>query len=116
MGHNYDAFIIHRPKYLPPSLKGNMNQLNTLHVNEPTNTPRYWNSQPLSVHLKSQTSPPNNSPVILAIMVRLNHYVIDNGNAEVYPSDYSFNLPQTLFHIWVPLQSNQFMMIKCTNS
>ena len=41
-----------------------MNQLTTLHVNEPTDTPGYWNIQPLSVHLKSWTSPPNNSTVV----------------------------------------------------
>ena len=76
-----------------------MNQLNTLHGNEPTDTPRYWNSQPLSVHLKSQTSPPNNSPMVLSIMVRLNHNIIYNGDAEVHPSEYPFNIPQTLFHI-----------------
>ena len=62
-----------------------MNQLNTLHGNEPTDTPRYWNSQPLSVHSKYWTSPPNNSPVILSMMVRLNHHVIDNSYAEVHP-------------------------------
>ena len=63
-----------------------MNQLNTLHGNEPTDTPRGWNIQHLSVQLKYWTFPPNNSPDFLAIMGILNHHVVDNGDAEVYPS------------------------------
>ena len=67
-----------------------MNQLNTLHGDEPTDPLIYWNIQPLSVQLKSRTSPPNNSPVFLDIKGILNHHVVDNGDVEVYPSDYPF--------------------------
>ena len=63
-----------------------MNQLKTLHGDEPTETPRGWNIQPLAVDLKYRTSPPNNSPFSLAIMRILNHHVVDNGDLEVYPN------------------------------
>ena len=43
-----------------------------------------------SVHLKYQTSPPKTSPVVSAILGRLNHHVIDNCDVEVYPSEYPF--------------------------
>ena len=39
IGHKADACSIHRPKLQAPIIKGNMNQLTTLHVNEPTDTP-----------------------------------------------------------------------------
>ena len=64
-----------------------MNQLNTLHGDEPTDPLIYWNIQPLAVQLKSRTSPPNNSPVFLSIVGILNHHVVDNGDVEVYLSE-----------------------------
>ena len=65
-----------------------MNQFNTLHGYEPTDTPRDWNSQPPSDHFKSRTSPPKTTPVVSDIMVRLNNHAIDNGDVEVHPSDF----------------------------
>ena len=35
IGHKADACIIRGPKFLPPSLRRNMNQFNELHVDEP---------------------------------------------------------------------------------
>ena len=48
--------------------------------NEP---PREWNIQPPAAHFKSRNSPPKTSPVISAIMGRMNHYAIDNGDVKV---------------------------------
>ena len=67
-----------------------MNQLNTLHGDNPNDTPRGWNIQPLTVYLTFRNYPPNNSPVFLAIMGILNNHVVDNGDVEVYPSEYPF--------------------------
>ena len=60
-----------------------MNHINALHVNEPNETPREWNIQPLSVHFKFRTSPSKTTPVVLTIMGRLSHHSIDNGDVEV---------------------------------
>ena len=38
--HKADACIIRGPKFLPPSLRRNMNQFNTLHGGKPTEPPR----------------------------------------------------------------------------
>ena len=35
IGHKADAYIIHGPNFLPPSLRRNMNQFNALNVDEP---------------------------------------------------------------------------------
>ena len=67
-----------------------MNQINTLHCNEPTEPPRYLNSQPLSVHIKYGTSTPFKIPMFLANMARLNNHVVDNGDVYLYPSEYPF--------------------------
>ena len=63
-----------------------MNQLNTLHSNEPTEPPIDWNIQTLEVHLKSRTSPHKTIPMVLDIIGMLNHLTIDNSDAEFYPS------------------------------
>ena len=44
IGHKYDACIIRDPKYLPPSLRRNMNQFNALHGDEPKDPPRELDS------------------------------------------------------------------------
>ena len=62
-----------------------MNQFNTLHGEEPTDPPREWNIQPQAAHFKSRTSPLKISPMGSAIMGRINHYDIDNGDIEVLP-------------------------------
>ena len=67
-----------------------MNLLSILHCDEPTDPPIDWNIQPLAVQLKIRTSTPNNSPVFLSIMGILNHHAVDNGDVEVYPSEYPF--------------------------
>ena len=90
IGHKTDACIIRGANFLPPSLRGKMNKFNALRGNEPTKPPRERNSQPPPAHLKSRTSPPKTSPVVLAIMVRLNIHAIDNGDVEVHPSDFPF--------------------------
>ena len=63
-----------------------MNQSNALHSGEPTDPPREWNIQHPAAHFKSRTSPPKTIPVVSAIMGRLNHHTIDNGDVEVHPS------------------------------
>ena len=40
IGQKSDACIIRGPKFLPPSLRRNMNQLNALHGDEPKDPPR----------------------------------------------------------------------------
>ena len=47
-------------------------------------------SKPLIETKIYSNSPPQNSPVVSAIMRRLNHHAIDNGDVEVYPSDIQF--------------------------
>ena len=85
IGHKADTCIIRGHNFLPQSLRRNMNQFNTLNGDEPTETSIYWKIQPPEVHFQSQTSPPKTSPVVLAIMERLNHRSIDNADVEVYP-------------------------------
>ena len=83
IGHNADSWIIHVPKFSPPSLRRNMNQFNVLHGEETNNPLIDFNIQPPEAHFKSRTYPPKTSPVVLYIMGRLNHHVIDNGDVEV---------------------------------
>ena len=87
IGHKSDACIIRGPKILPPSISRNMNQLNALHGDEPKETPREWNSQPLTAHFKSRTSPSRTNHLISAIIGKLNHRAIDNGNVKIPTSD-----------------------------
>ena len=75
-------------KFLPPSLNRNMNKLNVLNGDEPNEQPMEWNSQPTAANSKSRTSPSKTNPVISAIMGRLNHHAIDNGDVEVPNSDF----------------------------
>ena len=86
--HKADSCIICGPKFLPPSLRRNMNQFNSLHGDEPNEPPREWSSQPPEAHFKSRTSTSNTSPVVSAIMGRLNHHAIDNGDVKVPTSEF----------------------------
>ena len=63
-----------------------MKQSNILHGDYPTELTRECNSQPPVAHFKSNIFPPKTSPVVLAIMGRLTHSTIYNGNVEIYPS------------------------------
>ena len=63
-----------------------MNHFNALHCDESKEPPRECNSQPPEAHFKSSTSPSMIISVISAIMGKLNHHVIDNGDVEVHPS------------------------------
>ena len=83
-----------------------MNQLNTLCGDEPTDPPIDCNILPLAVQLKYRTSPPNKSPVFLAIMGIINHHVVDNGDVEVYPSEYPILIYLRLYSIY-EYHSNQ---------
>ena len=62
-----------------------MNQFNELHGDEPDELPREWNSQPPSARVKYRTSPSKPNPVASAIMGRLNHHSIDNGDVKLSP-------------------------------
>ena len=86
IGHKAYSFIIHGPKVLPPSLRRNINKFNALHVDEPTEPPIEWNSQPPEAHFKSRVSPNKTSLVVSDIMGRLNHRAIDNDDVEVLTS------------------------------
>ena len=79
-GHKADACIIRGPKLLPPSLRIKMNQFNALHGDEQKEPPREWNSQPPAAHFKSKSSPSRTNPLVSAIMGKLNHHSIDNGD------------------------------------
>ena len=57
-----------------------MNQFNALHVEEPKDPPREWNSQPPAAHFKSRSSPSRTNPVVSDIMGILNHHAIYNGD------------------------------------
>ena len=64
-----------------------MNKFNELHGNQTDEPPREWNIQPTAVQLKYCTSTPNNRPVVLDLMGRLNHHAVDNGDFDVYTLD-----------------------------
>ena len=57
-----------------------MNQFNALHGEEPKEPPREWNIQPLADNFKSRSSCSRTNSIISAIMVKINHHVIDNGD------------------------------------
>ena len=57
-----------------------MNQFNAIHGDEPKDPPRECKSQPLAAHFKSRSSPSRSNPVVSAIMRKLNHHTIDNGD------------------------------------
>ena len=86
--HKSDACIIRGPKFLPPSIRINMNQFNALHGNEPKEPPREWNSQPPAYHFKSSNSHSRTNPVISDIMERLNHHAIDNSDVNISTSEF----------------------------
>ena len=55
IGHKDDACTILSPKFVTPSLRININKLNALNGDEPTDPPREWNSQPPTSHFKYST-------------------------------------------------------------
>ena len=65
-----------------------MTQCKTLHGDEPTKPPTDLNSQPSAAHFKPRAYPTKTSPVVSAIMGRLNHHAVDNGDVEVHPSEF----------------------------
>ena len=68
-----------------------MNQFNKLHGDEPKEPPREWNSQPPAAHFKSRSYPSRTNPVVSAIMGKLNHHAIDNGDiTSDIPVEYSY--------------------------
>ena len=76
-----------------------MNQFNALHGDESKEPPIECNSQPPADHFKSRSSPSRNNPVVSAIMGKLNHHSIDNGDitsdVPVEPSYDSVPYPDT---------------------
>ena len=93
-----------------------MNQFNSFRGDAPTDPPRDWNSQPPAVHFKSCNFTLKNGPVVSAIVGGVNYCVIGNGDVEAHPLEYPFEYTSEYFDIHTPLQSNQYMMIKCTIS
>ena len=80
IGHKADACIIRGTKFVLPSLRRKMNQFNALNGDEPKEPHREWSSQPPAAHFKYRSSPSRTNPVVSAIMGKLNHYAIDNGD------------------------------------
>ena len=68
------------PKLLPPSLRRKTNQFIALHGDKPKEPPRELNSQPPAAHFKSRSSNSIANPEVSAIMGKLNHHAIDNGD------------------------------------
>ena len=85
IGLKSDACIIFGPKFLPPSLRRKIIQFKALYVNEPTDPPIEWSKQPPSAHFKFRNFPPKTSPVVSAIMGRINHHATNNGGVVVHP-------------------------------
>ena len=88
IGHKADACIIRGPKFLPTILRRKMNQLNSLHGEKTKEPPREWNIQPPEYQIKFRSSPSRTNPVISAIMGKLNHHAIDNGDVKIPTSDF----------------------------
>ena len=86
IGHKADACIIRGPKFLPPSIRRNMNKFNAINGDEKNEPLREWNSQTLVAHFKSRTSPYKTNPAISDTKGILNHHAIDNGDYLVHPS------------------------------
>ena len=63
-----------------------MNRFNSLHGEESNEPPRECNNEPPTSHFKYITSPTRTSPVVSAIMRRLNHNDVDNVYVELHPS------------------------------
>ena len=66
-----------------------MNKFNAIHGDEPNELPIEWNSQPTEAHFKYMTSTYKTNPIISAIMGRLNHHAIDNGDVKVNNSEFT---------------------------
>ena len=85
IGHKSDSCIIWGPKFLPQSIRKNMNQFNVLRGVEPTKPLIYWNPQPPEVHFKSHKYSPKHSTVVSNTLGIINHNAVYNGDVEVYP-------------------------------
>ena len=57
-----------------------MNQFNALHGEKPKEPPRECNNQHPEAHFKYRSSPSRTYPVVSAIMGKLDHHAIDNGD------------------------------------
>ena len=89
IGHKSDSCTICGPNFFLPSLRINMDQFNALRDDEHTESPRKCYSQLPEIHFKYLALPPNTSPVVLDIMVIINHDSVDNGNVVFFTSYYS---------------------------
>ena len=86
--HESYARIIRFAKCLPPSLRRNMNQFNSLNGEDPNEQPKDCSIQPQAPHCKPNTSTPNTIPVVSAITRIFNHHAIDNRDVKVHTSDF----------------------------
>ena len=78
-----NSCIIYGPNFLLTGFRINMNQLNTLHGDEKrSKKPTFWSSIEI-LYLSYKIS-----PLISGIMGVLNHNDVDNGDVEVYCSEY----------------------------
>ena len=64
-----------------------MNKFNALHHDKPIEPPIEWNSQTLAAHFKARSYPSRTNTVISAIMGKLSHHAIDNGDVKITTSD-----------------------------
>ena len=83
-----DSCIIRSTKCIPTRFRRKANQYNVIHSDKPTDTTRECSSQPSPVHSEYLNSDPKNIHAVWAIMGRLNHHTVDNGDIEVYTSYY----------------------------
>ena len=110
--HKTDVCIIRGTKFLPLNLRRKMDYFNTINGDEPKELQREWNNQPPEAHFKSRSSPYRTNHVISAIIGKLNHRAMDNGDVKIPTSDVPVSLTMTQFQTHTPLQLNQFIMIK----
>ena len=89
-----------------------MNQFNDINGDKQNEPLREWNIKPPVANFKPRNYPYNTSPVVSAIMGRLNNHSIDNGDVKVHTNIFQLNLSLNQFQIHAPTQLNQFMMIK----
>ena len=88
-----ESCIIRGEKFSPPSLFRNNNQFNEVHGNTQHEPTKEWTRTSPAAQLKSPNSTTRsstdkiNSPIVSDIIGKLNHYAVDNGDIEVYPSD-----------------------------
>ena len=116
IGHKDDACIVCGPKFLPPIIKINMNQFNSIRGDVPTDPPREWNSPYPEYWFKSSISLPKTSPVLPASWGYLIIMPLIMMMLSFTLHSLPLNITLNLFQILTPLQPSQLMIMKWTIS